>query len=316
MNESPLAIGIDFGGTSIKMGLVRGKTVLKKGPIIKTQEAGRPDQLIDLIARDVRLFQGECDEVSAVGVGLPGLIDVDQGMVHILSNVRGWREIQLSKQLSEKIGLPVAIENDANAMGYGEYLFGAGHGVDSLIALTLGTGVGAAVIINGQLIRGGSMSAGELGQTSIDWRGVHANYGNLGALEKYVGNHQIAERAAKAYSAAGQQRSLETCSPHHLSQWADEGDAIANRIWMETGDMIGAALANAAWLVNPTRFVIGGGVSKAGDLIFDPIRKSFESRVSPVIADNTEIVPAQLGTDAGMIGCAALGLEKAGCSAH
>jgi len=314
MSQTPLALGIDFGGTSIKMGLVRGDQVLAKGPVLDPQKAPSPDALIVELAEAVRGFAPQDGSLTAIGIGLPGLIDTAHGIVHVLSNVNGWREIPLVERLEAKLNLPVAIENDCNAMAYGEFLYGAGKGVPTVIALTLGTGVGAGIIIEGQLFRGASMSAGELGQTSIDWKGLHARYGNFGAVEKYVGNHQIAERAATAYSEAGQSLALNACTPAKLSELAMQGDSIANRIWMETGDMIGACLANAAWLINPNRFVIGGGIAQAGDLLFDPIRKSFDSRVSNIVANATEIVPASLGTEAGMIGCAALGLAKAAAS--
>jgi len=308
----PPAIGIDFGGTSIKAGLVRGGTVLEHGNNIDTQAASGPDQLIAEMAEEVRAIRSVHPDVKAVGVGLPGLINPHLGVVHTLSNVRGWTEIPLAKLLEKATGLPVVIENDANAMAWGEFLFGAGQGVHTIVALTLGTGVGAGIIVEDRLFRGASMTAGEIGQMSIQWEGLPGQYGNFGALEKYVGNRQIAERAAAAFAKAGKPCAEEVCTPEHLSRLASAGDPVAIAIWQETGEMIGACLANVAWLINPNRFIIGGGIAKAGNLIFDPIRKALKSRVSDVISKETDIVPATLGTAAGMVGCAALGLAKAG----
>ena len=175
--------------------------------------------------------------------------------------------------------------------------------------MTLGTGVGGGLILDGKLFRGSQLGAGEIGQMIIEPHGVPGHYGNFGALEKYVGNRQIGERAQRAYAAAGVTRTLEELTPLVLEEAALGGDEIAAKLWEDIGFEIGIMLTNIAWLLNPDRIVIGGGVAKAGPLLFEPIRRTIRERTSGVYHENLEVVPAELGNDGGIIGCAALAVE-------
>jgi glucokinase len=217
----------------------------------------------------------------------------------------------LAALLSEKTGLPSIIENDANAMAYAEWRFGAGRDRPNVICMTLGTGVGGGLILDGKLFRGSQLGAGEIGQMIIEPHGVPGHYGNFGALEKYVGNQQIGERAQEAYSAAGIARTPEELTPLFLETAALSGDEIAAKLWENIGFEIGIMLTNITWLLNPDRIVIGGGVAKAGRLLFDPIKRTIRERVSAVYYDQLEVVPAELGNDAGIIGSAALAIDAA-----
>jgi glucokinase len=170
--------------------------------------------------------------------------------------------------------------------------------------------VGGGLILGGRLHRGAQLAAGEIGHASIDYRGKPGPYGNFGGLEEYVGNRQIAERGVELYAAAGITKSLEECNPRALETLARDGDAIAKGLWDAIGDEIGAALANVVWTVNPDVIVIGGGVAKAGDILFDPIRRSVCSRTVKLFHENLRIIPAELGNDAGAIGNAALVLDS------
>jgi glucokinase len=161
------------------------------------------------------------------------------------------------------------------------------------------------------LYRGSWLGAGEIGQMTIDPRGVPGRYGNLGALEKYVGNRQIAERAQALYREAGLTKTREECSPLALEVTARNGDTIAHKVWSEVGFAIGIALCNVIWLLNPDRIVIGGGVAHAGEYLFGPIREVIEARTMKIFHEGLTIVSAKLGNDAGMIGSGALALEKA-----
>lgn len=308
--NSPIAIGIDFGGTSIKPAVLRGKEILERGVRIDTQSLNGPDEICCAILAEIARLRQLYPEVAAVGLGMPGLVDAVNGVVHGLTNVKGWHHVPLRKILAKGTGLPVAIDNDAKAMAYGEWRFGAASQLPNVACITLGTGIGGGLILNGKLHRGAQNGAGEIGQTSIDYRGIPAHYGNRGAVERYAGNQQIAENAVRRYAEAGITRTPEECNPAALAAAANGGDAIAKAVWDEAGDQIGAALANLVWLINPNCIILGGGVAQAGELIFEPIRKSIASRTMPEYVKDLLIIPAQLGSDAGVIGAAALAVDS------
>ena len=311
MTSSHTAIGIDFGGTSIKSAVVGEGRVLLRGEAIDTQRHDSADSLIDAIVRVIGTLREAHPNVAAIGVGLPGFVDSVNGIVHSLTNVAGWNEVPLRAMLSERTGLPAIIENDANAMAYGEWRFGAAVGAQHAVCITLGTGVGGALILDGKLYRGATLAAGEIGHMSIDYRGIRGPYGNFGGLEEYVGNVQIAERAVKLYAAAGIPKTMDDCTPLALDGAARAGDKIAHEMWETLGTEIGAALASVIWIVNPDTIVIGGGVAKAGDFLFDPIRRTITARTIKVFNEHLRVVPATLGNEAGIIGNAALALDAA-----
>lgn len=306
----PHAVGIDFGGTSIKPALVQGARVVQHGTPINPQE-GTAAQTLDAMERSIRELCAPLNALVPVGIGLPGLVDSINGVVHGLSNVEGWHEVPVSAILSERLNTPVILENDANAMAYGEWLYGAAANTRHAVCITLGTGVGGGLILDGKLFRGAQLAAGEIGHTSIDYRGLKGPYGNLGCLESYVGNRQISERARAAYAAASLTPPSENCSPRDLDAAARGGCAVARQLWLEIGTELGAALANLVWILNPDAIVIGGGVANAGDSLFPHIKSSIRSRCSDIVTNNLRVVPAALGNDAGAIGCAALALEAA-----
>lgn len=304
------AIGIDFGGTTVKSGVVREGKVLTRLPPIQTREHSGHESLLAAIREAIEQLRKQHPEVVAVGAGLPGMVDSINGRVWQLSNVPGWEDVPLTALLEEWSGLPAAIDNDANAMAYAEWLFGAGHEGVNVVCVTLGTGVGGGLILDRRLYRGSRLGAGEIGQMTIDPNGPPGEYGNNGALEKYVGNRQIAERAQALYREAGLTKPLEECSPLALEIAANAGDTVAHRLWEEIGFAIGITLCDIVWLLNPDRIVIGGGVGNAGEYVFGPIRRVIEQRTMKIFHEGLTIVPAKLGNDAGMIGSAALGLEK------
>src|SRR5450432_197329 len=308
---SRTAIGIDFGGTSVKPGVAAEGKIIAHGERIPTRSHPGAESLLTAILHSIDELRRTHPEVCAIGAGLPGIIDSVNGIVRELSNVPGWKDVALTKLLEERTGLPVAIDNDAKAMTYAEWLFGAGRGGVNVVCVTLGTGVGGGLIIEGKLYRGSQLGAGEIGQMTIDPYGVPGHYGNFGAMEKYVGNAQIAQRAQALYRATGLTKSEEECSPLGLERAADGGDAIARKVWEEVGFHIGITLCDIVWLLNPDRIVIGGGVANAGEYVFGPIRRVIEERTMKIFHEGLTIVPAALGNDAGMIGSAALALAKA-----
>jgi glucokinase len=300
------SIGIDFGGTFVKMGVTRGGEIIHRAEPIPTGHYQGAVALIDAMAKQVELFKAEFNDITSLGIGVPGLVDFDKGYIHELTNVPGWKHIPLKTLLQEKTGLPTLVENDANAMTYAEYRYGAGKGMKNVVGITLGTGVGGGFVIDGKMYRGKCFTAGEIGQMSIDYRGVPGNFGNLGALEKYAGNAQITEHAIQCYAAAGIIKSAEECQPKDLAAAALKDDMIAKQVWEDLADWLGTALSSIAWLLNPDAFVIGGGVAQAGPLIFKPLQAKVQAMLSPVIWQNTQILPAMFSNDAGIIGNSAL----------
>ena len=306
---SRTAIGIDFGGTTVKPAVVMDGQIVARIPPLRTQDHAGHESLLAAIRAAIEELRRQHPEVIAVGAGLPGLVDSVNGRVWQLSNVPGWEDVPLTALLEEWTGLPAAIDNDANAMAYAEWLYGAGRDGVNVVCVTLGTGVGGGLILDRKLYRGSRLGAGEIGQMTIDPNGPPGQYGNSGALEKYVGNRQIAERAQKLYGEAGLTKNLEECSPMALELAANAGDTIAHQVWAEVGFAIAITLCDIVWLLNPDRIVVGGGVARAGEYVFGPIRKVIEERTMRIFHEGLVIVPAQLGNDAGMIGSAALGLD-------
>ncbi len=302
------AIGIDFGGTSIKSGLACDGKILRRGEAIDTQKCHGPDAIVDALVEVIEQLRRSEEAPAAIGIGLPGLVDSVGGIVHELTNVEGWNDVPLRAVLRGRTGLPVTIENDANAMAYGEWKYGAARDGRHVVCITLGTGVGGALILDGRLYRGAQLGAGEIGHMSIDLHGRPGPFGNDGGLEEYVGNSQIAARAAERYAAAGQPRPATDCTPIHLDEAARAGDPIALALWEDLGTEIGAALASVVWILNPDTIIIGGGVAKAGELLLAPIRRAIRGRTQEVIHEKLRVLPAALGNDAGIVGCAALAL--------
>ncbi len=308
-DKSITSVGIDFGGTSVKLGVCRdGELLMIDTPII-TADFNGPAALITEMAARVAKLREQYPDIAAIGVGVPGLVDFEHGFVHILTNVPGWVQVPLKAILSEKTGLPVVVENDANAMAYAEFRYGAARGLNNIVALTMGTGIGGGLILNGQMYRGSGCAAGEIGQMSIHMDGKSGHYGNLGALEKYTGNREIAEHAVQRYAEAHVTKTVEECTPKKIADAATAGDDIARQIWQDIAEWLGTALSSIAWLLNPDAFVIGGGVAQAGDLIFDPLKRKVQSMLSAVVWERLQIVPAKYSNEAGIIGNAALAAD-------
>ncbi len=309
MSDSPLAIGIDFGGTTVKIAVVYQSHIIDQGPPISTRDFTVREELIDAMVRGVEDLRARHTGIVSVGVGMPGFVNFEKGLVYNLTNVSNWEAVPLKKILESKIGLPVAVDNDANCMAFAEWRCGAGRGFQNVVFASLGTGVGGAIIANGQMIRGMRHGAGEIGQTSIDYRGRVGHYGNHGALEDYIGNSEITARAREAYTAAGIQKSLDECSPAALASAAHHGDVIAFAQWNDVARMLATAMMNCCWLLNPEAIVIGGGVARAGELLFHPFKEYLFEQLSGPFKDGLMILPAAFGHEAGTIGAAALARE-------
>jgi glucokinase len=316
MTEKTTYIGIDLGGTNIKAGLVHTVSGEIRGvQSTPTHSRDGHDAVIANMARLVDQIAEASgtpkEEIGGIGIGLPGSIDIEQGKTVFLTNLPGhWIDVPVRDKLKALAGLPVALINDARAMTLGEWRFGAGQGVD-IACLTLGTGIGGGLVINGRLHLGPTGSAGELGHVSVDVNGPRCGCGNRGCIEAFASGPAISAMGMKAV-VQGQETliaqlaegDLNRVTPELICEAALAGDRIAREIYEFAGMIIGAGVNNIILAVSPRRIVIGGGVAAAGDLILDPIRQSVRDRCFLQEVEEIAIVPAQLGNNAGLIGAA------------
>jgi glucokinase len=255
------------------------------------------------------------DEIIAAGVGCGGPLDPKTGMIMEPPNLPGWVDVPLVKILQDALGIPVYLDNDANAAALGEHRFGAGRGVENMVYLTISTGIGGGIIIGNKLYQGQNGNAGEIGHMSLAINGRPCNCGSRGCLEAYASGTNIAARAREAVGAGEKSLLTELAgSPDNISGETimaamQAGDSVATRIWDETMEILGAGIANVINIFNPQRVVLGGGITNFGDLLFGPIRRIALSRAMGPLAQVAEIVPAQLGGQVGVLGAAAVALE-------
>ncbi len=323
---SSWAIGIDLGGTNLKTAVIdqAGSILFEESQ--PTDSAAGPDGVIRqlaLLGNDLYEQAAESldtGEFAGIGVGAPGAVDASSGTLSYPPNLPGWGRYplrdRLRQRLAEAHGLvaPVLVENDANAAAYGEAVYGGGSAFRDFMLVTLGTGVGGGIILNRKLYRGPTGTAGEIGFMIIDFKGSSVHAGVRGTIESLIGKERIVEMACRQGEASGlSPRLLELCelnvaglSPRHLEEAAREGDKFALRIWERVGTILGVGLANVTALMDIRKFVLGGGISAAGELIFEPALMQLHRSTLPSMHDGLEIVPATLGNKAGMYGAAAL----------
>ncbi len=305
------AYGIDIGGTNVKLGIVdsEGNTVVS-GAIPTGAEEG-PEVVAERVAEWFDSKGGKGFNPSGAGIGCAGLVNGPEGMLYASPNLPGWINVNMVNIFSEALGMRVVVDNDVNCAAYGEFLFGAGRGIDDFFCLTLGTGVGGGLIIGGALYRGFSGQAGEIGHTVIKAGGKICNCGSRGCLEAYVKASAIIERTA-GYIEEGVDSDLAiraSTTVRDISEAAENGDTAAVKALAETGRFLGIGLANIVHMVNPRIIAVGGGVSGAGDLILGPARESLRKHLMDEVLLKVEIVRAELGNRAALAGAAMLVLE-------
>ena len=311
-SEAVHAIGIDIGGTKIA-----GALVSESGEILRTLKrptpAGDPVAIVDNVVELVQQL-GEGEEVIAAGVAAAGFVDVTQSIVYYAPNIN-WRGEPFREHLSELLpGLDITIDNDANAAGWAEYRFGAGRGATDMTLLTIGTGVGGAVIVDGSLLRGGFGAAGEIGHLRVVPGGLPCGCGQRGCIEQYGSGRSLLRYAneiadaggiglnlAAAREASGQ---LDGTIVGALLEDRDPGALAALR---ELGSWLGQASASIGAVLDPQLFVFGGGVAAAGELLLEPIREAFLAHL-PARGFHPEpaFAVAELVNDAGVVGAADL----------
>ncbi|MDD2752795.1 MAG: ROK family protein [Candidatus Omnitrophica bacterium] len=299
-------IAIDLGGTNLKLGLFDLKYKIIAKSILNTRQFRSKDSLILAIVDAINGFLKSRNlskqEVLGVGMGLPGPIDVKRGLVHFFPNIPGWKEVNLKSILEKKLSLPVFLDNDANLMSLAEYKLGAAKNTTNAICITLGTGVGGGIIIDGKLYRASAFAAGEFGHVPINESGPQCNCGGIACLETYIGNNRIMALVERTF---GRRISLED-----LSALAKRKNQKAVKIWLEVGTHLGVALVGVVNMLNPDCIVIGGGVANAGKILFDQVKTVIRKRAMLIQAKHVKVFKAKLGYDAGLIGAAILVREN------
>ncbi len=311
-------IGIDLGGTNLRCALVdENQKIIARYETDTRAEQG-PDAIVERLATGVEdvLRQKVVDrnDVLVIGLAAPGPLDGRNGIVLKAPNMPGWENYPVAEKLRAKTGLRVFLENDANAAGWGEYVAGAGRGCENMVLMTLGTGVGGAIIINGQMLHGPDWTAGEIGHVVVVDGGRVCGCGGKGCLEAYASATATVRRFTEARKQGWQtslNKEIVTCAD--IFDTAKGGDNLAKHIVAETGRYLGLMAANMANLLNSERCIFSGGMIKGGDLLFDAIRKACAEHAFPAPGKRLEILPAQLGSDAGLIGAAGCALVALGC---
>jgi len=297
-------VGVDVGGTNIKLGVVdpSGRVIVRNSFATKPFASSRI-KLIGAIAREIdasiKAAGLNKKQVAGVGIGLPGLIDHEKGIVRFLPNIPGWEGVHLKSILQKKVGLAVFVDNDVKIITLAESKFGAGRGVDNLICLTLGTGVGAGLILNGRLYRGDDNAAGELGHMPLNEQGPKCNCGGWGCFETYVGNRPLFALASKMMGQSGM-------TTQKMFALAQKGNKKALVYWRLVAQRIGNGLVGIVNLLNPRLIIIGGGVSNNEKFLFKAIAATIRARAMSLQGSSFKIKRAKFKDDAGIIGAYAL----------
>ena len=307
---SNYVFGVDIGGTTVKIGLFStdGELLEKWEITTRTDDGGA--YILSDIAKSIENKLAEKniskEDVKGVGMGVPGPVREDGTVIKCVN--LGWGVFNAAEELSSLIGLPVKVGNDANMAALGEYWQGGGKGFQNVIMVTLGTGVGGGIIINGKMLAGVNGAGGEIGHMTIDLDEQDVcNCGKKGCLEQYAsatGIVRLANKALNDSSKPSKLREVKYISAKEIFDAAKSGDEIALSLVEEHGKRLGYALANVACVIDPEVFVIGGGVSKAGDILLNATKKYFQLYAFHACR-NTEFHLATLGNDAGMYGGAA-----------
>lgn len=308
-----LAIGVDIGGTKIAAGLIS-----EHGEIVDSARhetpAGAPDEIAPIVAELVELLRGD-HEILGVGIGAAGFIDAARQTVLFAPNIN-WINEPLAAQVHDRVGLPVIVENDANAAAWGEFRFGAGEDTNDLLLVTVGTGIGGGIVHDGQLFRGGFGVAAEIGHMRVVREGILCGCGQLGCWEQYGSGRALVREARERVTSADPRAAglaaqvagdPTLITGPMVTELAQQGDALAVDLLTDVGHWVGEGIASLCTILDPSVVAIGGGVAAAGDLLLKPIQESFDQFLSA--HDHRPIASlrlAALGNQAGLIGAADL----------
>ena len=310
--DAPQPVGaIDLGGTNIRAAVVDAQGGLSGFVTRPTHASGGPDSVIDRIIAALHealaCASVGLENLAAVGIGAPGPLDWQAGVIHEAPNLPGWHEVPLVARVADTVGLPTFLENDANAAALAERQYGVGRGAMNMLYITVSTGVGGGLILDGKLWHGAYGSAGEFGHMTVDFEGPLCDCGNRGCIEAIASGPDMAAWVSEQI-AAGRASSLSgrvDLSGRDVVEAAQQGDDVAVAAVNRAGRAVGFGVINVAHLVNLDMVVIGGGIANAGDLLFDPLRATVESHLLESTAPNLRLEPWSLGEDVGLLGAAA-----------
>lgn len=290
-NQQPQVLGIDLGGTAIKLGRFTQNGTCLQSLSVATPQPATPEAVLAAMVEAIMQLDSAQQSI-AIGVGTPGPVDVTGRIARVAINLAGWHDVPLADQLEAKTGLPTILANDANCAGLGEAWLGSGRSFRNLILLTLGTGVGGAIILDGKLFTGHQGAAGELGLITLNPDGPLCNSGNRGSLEQYVSIGAIRRRTG--------------LEPAQLGTLAQTGYSKALTFWQDYGKDLGIGLASLIYILTPEAIIIGGGVSASAEFFFPSVQAEIERRVLPSSRAGLQLLRAELGNQAGIVGAAKL----------
>ncbi len=308
-------IGIDLGGTRIRAALMDGEGNILARTSLATEAAQGLEHVLNRIELAIITVAETFDhsQIIGIGIGAPGPLNPKTGVVYSPPNLPGWSNVPLGDILEQRTGLPVFLDNDANAAVMGEYIFGVAKGYRYVVYMTVSTGIGAGVIEDGRLLYGMNGAAGEVGHMTIDLNGPLCNCGNIGCLEVLASGTAIGRRAREILARDSRPSIMRDICGHNLEcvnaeiveLAASRGDAVAGEILQQTAVYLGVGVTNILHLYNPEIVIIGGGVAQMGDKLFVPMRAIVEQRAMPAYRQNVPIIATKLGDDIGLYGAAA-----------
>lgn len=308
-------VGVDLGGTKISCALsdLEGRVVAQTTIPTLAHEGDNP--VLGRIIKTIEMVLEEgnvvTNEVAAIGIGSPGPLDAKKGIIVTTPNLP-FKNFQLVQPIEEKFSIPTYLDNDANVAAIAEFMFGAGKGTENMVYITVSTGVGGGAILNGKIYRGSTTNALEVGHTTVFPGGPRCGCGNLGCLEATSSGTAIGKRANEAVSSKVETslRDYETVTSYEVFKEAEKGDAVSKKILDEAFNYLGIGVANIIASFDPDKVIIGGGVSKGGDVLFNKVQEVVNERCFKSMAEYCKIVPAGLGTDAGVLGAVALAIME------
>ena len=306
-------IGVDLGGTKISTALADLEGNVLAQSIIPTNAHEGEERVLERIIKSIQSVINEGDasieDINGIGIGSPGPLDSKKGVIITTPNLP-FTNFNLVKPLKDKFNVPVFLDNDANVAAIGEYMLGAGKGKKNMVYFTVSTGVGGGAIVDGNICRGNTSNALEIGHMTVAPFGPRCNCGNIGCLEAVSSGTAIGKRGQEAVRSKVETslKNYDNITSYEVFKEAEKGDEVSKEIIDEALNYLGIGVANAISIFDPEMIVIGGGVSKAGNIVFDKVREVVNKRCFKSMAENCTIVPAGLGTDAGVIGAVALAL--------
>jgi glucokinase len=307
-------VGVDLGGTLIRAAVVTGLGTHADPARHPTPAAEGPDAVLAAVAAAVREATGGADP-AGVAMGVPGPLDPSTGVVYAAPNLPGWEGVAAGRLLGDLLGCPVVLQNDANLAALAEWTLGAGRGTRDFVFLTVSTGVGGGLVLDGELYTGAAGTAGELGHVAAGSDGPPCHQGHPGCLEGIASGTAIAVRARDALAAGaasalgGHSQSLDA---RDVQAAAEAGDPLARRLFDEAGRALGRALGGLINVLSPEVVAVGGGMIGAGELLFSPLRAAIPEIAFPVALGRCRVVAAALGTDSGLAGASAWAWRRLG----